>query len=78
MAERMIEANGVELCAESFGDPADAPILLVMGLGGSMLWWRGGVLPDACGGRAVRDPIRPPRHGPIGLLRAGATRLPER
>src|SRR5215212_7059621 len=35
----MIEANGVELCAESFGDPADPPILLVMGIGASMLWW---------------------------------------
>ena len=35
----MIEANGVELCTEAFGDPADAPILLVMGMGGSMLWW---------------------------------------
>jgi pimeloyl-ACP methyl ester carboxylesterase len=42
VAERMIEANGVELCAESFGDPADTPILLVMGLGGSMLWWEEG------------------------------------
>ena len=39
MAERMIEANGVALCTETFGDPADAPILLVMGVGGSMLWW---------------------------------------
>jgi pimeloyl-ACP methyl ester carboxylesterase len=39
LAERMIEANGVELCAESFGDPADPPILLIMGTGGSMLWW---------------------------------------
>jgi hypothetical protein len=38
MTERMVEANGVELCAESFGDPADSPILLVMGLGASMLW----------------------------------------
>jgi pimeloyl-ACP methyl ester carboxylesterase len=35
----MIEANGVELCTEPFGDPADAPILLVAGAGGSMLWW---------------------------------------
>jgi len=35
----MIEANGVELCTEPFGDPADPPILLVMGIGGSMLWW---------------------------------------
>jgi pimeloyl-ACP methyl ester carboxylesterase len=39
VAERVIEANGVELCAESFGDPADPPILLVMGIGASMLWW---------------------------------------
>jgi pimeloyl-ACP methyl ester carboxylesterase len=39
MAERMVEANGVELCTETFGDPADPPILLVMGVGGSMLWW---------------------------------------
>jgi pimeloyl-ACP methyl ester carboxylesterase len=54
VAERMIEANGVELCAESFGDPADPPILLVMGLGGSMLWWEEGfcrMLAD--GGRFV-------------------------
>jgi pimeloyl-ACP methyl ester carboxylesterase len=39
MAERMIEANGAELCAESFGDPGDPPILLIMGIGASMLWW---------------------------------------
>jgi pimeloyl-ACP methyl ester carboxylesterase len=38
----MIEANGVELCTESFGDSADPPILLVMGAGGSMVWWEEG------------------------------------
>jgi pimeloyl-ACP methyl ester carboxylesterase len=37
--ERMIEANGVELCTEPFGDPRDPPILLIMGTGASMLWW---------------------------------------
>src|SRR5439155_21321098 len=50
----MIEANGVGLCTESFGDPVDAPILLVMGVGGSMLWWEEGfcrMLAD--GGRFV-------------------------
>jgi pimeloyl-ACP methyl ester carboxylesterase len=31
--------NEVRLCTESFGDPSDPPILLVTGLGGSMLWW---------------------------------------
>ena len=54
MAERMIETNGVELCTEAFGDPADPPLLLIMGIGGSMLWWEEGfcrVLAD--GGRFV-------------------------
>ena len=39
MAERMVEANGVELCTEAFGDPRHPPILLIMGTGASMLWW---------------------------------------
>ncbi len=30
----MIEANGVELCTEPFGEPTDPPILLIMGVGG--------------------------------------------
>jgi pimeloyl-ACP methyl ester carboxylesterase len=38
----MIEANGVELCTEPFGDPSDPPVLLVMGVGASMLWWEEG------------------------------------
>ena len=42
LTERMIQANGVELCAECFGDPEDPPILLVVGIGGSMLWWEEG------------------------------------
>jgi pimeloyl-ACP methyl ester carboxylesterase len=42
VAERMIEANGVGLCAESFGRPGDPPILLIMGIGASMLWWEEG------------------------------------
>jgi pimeloyl-ACP methyl ester carboxylesterase len=42
MAERMIDVNGVELCTEPFGDPADPPVLLITGIGGSMLWWEEG------------------------------------
>jgi pimeloyl-ACP methyl ester carboxylesterase len=42
VAERAIEANGVELCTESFGDPDDPAILLIMGIGASMLWWEDG------------------------------------
>ena len=54
MVERMVEANGVGLCTEPFGDPADPAILLIMGVGGSMLWWDAGfcqMLAD--GGRFV-------------------------
>jgi pimeloyl-ACP methyl ester carboxylesterase len=50
----LIEANGVELCTEPFGDPTDPPILLITGIGGSMLWWDEGfcrLLAD--GGRFV-------------------------
>ena len=38
----MIEANGVELCTEPFGVPGDPPVLLMMGVGASMLWWEEG------------------------------------
>ena len=31
--------NDIELCAETFGDPADPAILLIHGAGASMLWW---------------------------------------
>ena len=35
----MIKTRGVELCAESFGEPDDPPVFLIMGIGASMLWW---------------------------------------
>jgi pimeloyl-ACP methyl ester carboxylesterase len=54
VAERTIEANGVELCTESFGDPGDPAVLLVMGVGASMLWWEEGFCRLlAAGGRFV-------------------------
>ena len=37
--ETIVQASGVELCVESFGDPADPAILLVMGVSASMVWW---------------------------------------
>ncbi|WP_030296017.1 alpha/beta fold hydrolase [Streptomyces katrae] len=54
MAERVVEADGITLCTESFGEPSDPPVLLIMGLGASMLWWEWGfcrMLAD--GGRFV-------------------------
>jgi pimeloyl-ACP methyl ester carboxylesterase len=31
--------SGVQICYQTFGDPDDDPLLLVMGLGGPMTWW---------------------------------------
>jgi pimeloyl-ACP methyl ester carboxylesterase len=42
VAERMIDANGVDLCTEPFGDSSSPPILLIAGIGSSMLWWEEG------------------------------------
>jgi pimeloyl-ACP methyl ester carboxylesterase len=35
----MLEANGVEICAEKFGEASDPALLLIMGSGASMDWW---------------------------------------
>ncbi len=35
----MIEANGVKLCADAIGHPGNPPVLLVMGMSASMVWW---------------------------------------
>jgi pimeloyl-ACP methyl ester carboxylesterase len=31
--------RGIELCYQTFGEPSADPLLLVMGLGGPMIWW---------------------------------------
>lgn len=35
----MSVGHGIELCYQSFGDPSDPTVLLVMGLAGPMNWW---------------------------------------
>ncbi|MEP6667390.1 MAG: alpha/beta hydrolase [Nocardioidaceae bacterium] len=47
--ERSIEetarlSNGIELCYDTFGDPDDPALLLIMGLAGPLTWWN----PDLC------------------------------
>ncbi len=39
MAECMATVGGLELCFEEIGDAAARPLLLIMGLGGPMIWW---------------------------------------
>src|SRR4051812_44725047 len=39
MGEQVARVNGIDLCYETFGKPDDPPLLLIMGLGGQMIWW---------------------------------------
>lgn len=39
MPEERAQVNGIELAYETIGDPADLPLLLVMGLGMQMIHW---------------------------------------
>jgi hypothetical protein len=51
MAERMIEANGVELCTDAIGDARNPPVLLVMGMSASLVWWEDGFCAQLAGER---------------------------
>jgi pimeloyl-ACP methyl ester carboxylesterase len=37
--ERIVQANEVDICVETFGDPRDRAILLISGAAASMDWW---------------------------------------
>lgn len=39
MREKVIRSDGIELASQAFGDPANPPVLLIMGAMASMLWW---------------------------------------
>lgn len=39
MSERMVHANNVEICTESFGEASNPAVLLIMGATASMVWW---------------------------------------
>lgn len=50
----MIQSGDAELCAESFGESANPPVLLIMGMAASMIWWEDGFCERlAAGGRYV-------------------------
>ena len=40
--ERILRANGVDLCVQTFGNSADPAILLIGGAASSMAWWEEG------------------------------------
>jgi pimeloyl-ACP methyl ester carboxylesterase len=49
MAESLCRVGDVEICFETFGDPADPALLLVMGLGTQMLGWHEDFCADLAG-----------------------------
>jgi pimeloyl-ACP methyl ester carboxylesterase len=52
--ERIVHANGVDLCVEEFGEPGDPAVLLIGGAAASMDWWEDGFCERlAAGGRHV-------------------------
>ncbi len=57
---RMVRANGVELCVETFGDTASPALLLIAGGGCSMDWWEDGFCERLAAGprRVVRYDLR--------------------
>jgi pimeloyl-ACP methyl ester carboxylesterase len=81
MTDLVIRADGVEIATQSFGNPAQPPILLIMGGMASMLWW-----PDefcrqlAAPGRFVirydqRDTGHSTKYPPVGRAMATTTQL---
>jgi pimeloyl-ACP methyl ester carboxylesterase len=52
--ERLLRANGVDLCIETFGNAVDPTVLLLAGATSSMDWWEDGLCEQiAAGGRSV-------------------------
>ena len=48
--DEIVHTNGVDLCVETFGDPADPPTFLVMGSSASMDWWEDDFCEQLAGG----------------------------
>src|SRR3954452_7475419 len=87
----MIKVNGVDLCTESFGDRRHLPVLLVMGVSASMLWWEEGfcrLLADGGRlvirydhrdtGRSVTDELQRPGYSGADLVADAAAALDPR
>ncbi|MNO28156.1 2-hydroxymuconate semialdehyde hydrolase [compost metagenome] len=39
MSEKIFKVNGIDICSESFGDPSNPAVLLIMGATCSMVYW---------------------------------------
>jgi pimeloyl-ACP methyl ester carboxylesterase len=80
----MVQANGVDLCVETFGDRGDPAVLLITGASASMDWWEDAFCERVAGGsrhvirydqrdtgRSATDPPGAPTYG-VGDLRDDA------
>ncbi|WP_097459581.1 alpha/beta fold hydrolase [Mangrovitalea sediminis] len=54
--ERLVSANGIQLCVQEMGDPGGEPLLLIMGLASQMTLWPDALLQAyvAAGFRVIR------------------------
>lgn len=81
--------SDVELCYQTFGDPDDDPLLLVMGLGGPMTWWDAELCrrlaqagffvvryDNRDTGRSTRIPVRVRRHQLVRAFAGARTQAP--
>ena len=70
---KRVKVNGVELCVETFGDPADPPVLLV---GVTMLSWPDELCAALAGRYVVRDDVRDVDYmtGSAGAVRVAGIR----
>lgn len=65
----MIKTNGVDLCTQAFGDPANPALLLIMGATASMVRWPENLVP-ATGGLSGLYVIRCDNRDTHSALRA--------
>jgi hypothetical protein len=56
--ERLVRANGLKLCIDTFGEPEHQPVVLIMGMGAQMIGWDDGVLRATGRTRFPRYPLR--------------------
>jgi pimeloyl-ACP methyl ester carboxylesterase len=85
MEERFCDVGGgITLCYDDFGDPADTPLLLIMGLATQMIAWHDDFCEELAGrgfhvvrfdnrdiGRSTHMSFRPPTPGQILRRRVG-------
>ena len=52
-----VTANGIQIEYETFGDPSDRPLLLIIGIGLQMILWDDDLCEDLAKTRSLCHPI---------------------